>query len=354
MIDQEFWQGKKVFVTGHTGFKGAWLTLWLSQMGAHVTGYSDRIDETHILFKNLDELKSRINHIEADVLDLERLKNAVQDSEADIVIHLAAQSLVKESYNNPLDNYKTNVIGTCNIMEVLRGASSVDLALIVTSDKCYRNNETGAFFKEEDALGGYDPYSASKACSEIVVNSYRHSFFDDRDIGIATARAGNVIGGGDFSHNRLIPDIIRATIDENPLVIRYPQAVRPWQHVLDCLSGYLLLVQNLYENKSGFSEAWNFGPTKESCQPVQALITNFQKHWHNIDVEINRDNTPYESGLLNLDTTKARTRLNWQTSLNFDESVEWTASWYKDVFLDKENIENTSVAQLEKYIKNIN
>jgi len=345
------YKGKKVFVTGNTGFKGSWLALWLLNLGADVFGYSLGVptDPTHHEILNLD-----YKTISGDVRDLEKLRKAIESFHPDIVFHLAAQSLVRKSYQSPVATFETNVIGTVNIFEACRRMESVRVIVNVTSDKCYENREWIWGYRENDPVGGYDPYSASKGCAEIVTASYRESFFPlnkyqkTHRTFVVSARAGNVIGGGDWGNDRLIPDIMRATGQNRKAQIRNPHATRPWQHVLEPLSGYLLLGQKLLEEGMEFSGAWNFGPTDEGHRNVLSVIRELQKHWSNIDYEIKADEKNlHEANLLKLDCSKACAKLKWKPVWDSSSTFAKTAQWYRAYY---ESGHVLSEEQLTEYI----
>lgn len=345
MVNAAFWQGKRVFITGHTGFKGAWLTATLLEMGAEITGYSLAPPTEPNLFSQLG-LESKITHIEADINDRERIIGAIADTKPEIVLHLAAQSLVRYSYHHPLETFDTNVIGTLNVLEGIRQAGSVKSAVIITTDKCYENNDTGEFFKEGDKLGGKDPYSASKAAAEIVTNAYIQSYLSEENIPTASARAGNVIGGGDWAEDRLIPDVIRAYQAGETVKIRNPNATRPWQHVLEPLAGYMMLAEKLYADGDAVG-GWNFGPERADIQPVQAVLDGLQQ---SIPFEVEYDTAPQpkEAALLALDITKAKAQLNWQPKLSLSHALDWTGSWYKQV-LDGADATEITLGQIKEF-----
>jgi CDP-glucose 4,6-dehydratase len=333
MILKEFYKGKKIFVTGHTGFKGAWLSYWLTLLGAEVTGYSLAPEYPNALFEQL-KLSDSMHHQLADVRDLERLRRVIQDARPDMVFHLAAQALVRRSYTDPMQTFQTNVMGSLNLIESVRHTPSIRSLVYITSDKCYQNNEWVWGYRETDALGGPDPYSASKACAEHVFKSYYLSYFKDRsDFGCGSTRAGNVIGGGDRSVDRIVPDIIRSIENKEPITLRNPQATRPWQHVLDPLHGYLTLGMRLYQNPDLFSgEGWNFGPSNQSIKTVLELTHILAKLWERTDISLASNiNQPYESTLLHLSIDKAQTRLKWSPRLHFNEAVVKTGEWYRRV-----------------------
>jgi CDP-glucose 4,6-dehydratase len=330
MVTQSFWKGKRVFLTGHTGFKGSWLTLWLKEMGAHVTGFSLAPPTNPSLFQ-LADVSAGITHIEGDIRDLPLLKSKMNTAEPEVVFHLAAQPLVRHSYRDPVETYSTNLMGTVNFLEALRACPEAKAAVVVTSDKCYENKEWHWGYRENEPMGGYDPYSCSKGCAELITSSYRKSFFSDKNSTlIATARAGNVIGGGDFAEDRLIPDLVRSTFERNPLEIRNPSAVRPWQHVLEPLSGYLLLAEALFKDGGQkFAEGWNFGPSDQDCTSVKYVVENFLQILNKSSfVKFGSSPSLHEAGLLKLDISKARYQLGWNPSLNLHDALNWTAQWY--------------------------
>jgi len=324
---------KRVLITGHTGFKGSWLALWLSQMGAKVTGYSLQppTNPNHFQLLGLN-----INSVIGDIRDTYKLKQAFKEQQPEIVFHLAAQAIVRLSYKDPTETLTTNVMGTVNVLEAARAIDSVRAMIVVTSDKCYENREWPCGYREIDALGGYDPYSASKGCAEIIASCWRNSFFNLKDYGkthstlLASARAGNVIGGGDWAPDRLIPDIMRAVSQSQKVTIRNPGATRPWQHVLEPLSGYLLLGQKLLEGQKEFAEAWNFGPSEEENLSVDQIVKQVKKLWPKIDYQIQRSpDRLHEAGLLRLDCAKARGRMQWHPIWDSKNAVEKTTEWYQ-------------------------
>jgi CDP-glucose 4,6-dehydratase len=342
------YSGKKILVTGNTGFKGSWLTLWLKQMGAEVFGISKDIPTSPSLHQilNLDYQTSF-----SDIRNLESLKSEVNKFKPDIVFHLAAQALVRPSYADPHETFETNVMGTVNILEAIRNCTSVKAVVIVTSDKCYENNDWIWGYRENDKLGGRDPYSASKGCAEIVTNSYRQSFFENQGPLVASVRAGNVIGGGDWSQDRLIPDIVRATTNNEALILRNPQSTRPWQHVLEPLSGYLLLGQSLLENKRNFAEAFNFGPQDSATSTVEEIVKLMKTTWGNINVSISKEETVHEAALLKLDSSKASNLLKWKPVWNLNKAVNTTAYWYKNFAQRDTDISEFTNSQLDEYVK---
>lgn len=335
------YKGKKVFVTGHTGFKGSWLTYWLTKLGAEVIGYSDRyLTEPNHYDLLHGEIKTHLN----DIRNGDLLKKTLQSINPDIVFHLAAQPLVRYAYNHPLETFETNIMGTANLLEACRGVENIKAIVVITTDKCYENKEWLYGYRENDTLGGYDPYSASKAGAEIVTSSYRDSFFNTHNFGhshqtlIATARSGNVIGGGDWSDDRLIPDIVRSAVSHQPLQVRYPNATRPWQHVLEPIRGYLLLGQKLMEGKVEFAEPWNFGPALESNRTVSDILEASKKIWDKVNFEIAQDQTnPHEAGLLMLDCAKAYHKLGWKPKWDFNTTITKTIEWYR-AFYEKTDV----------------
>lgn len=335
VTDSSFWRGKRVLVTGHTGFKGGWLSLWLQHMGAEVYGYALAPATEPNLFE-LAYIEDAMFSEIADVRDLGSLKEALSRTKPEIVFHLAAQPLVRASYRDPVDTYSTNIMGTVNLLEAVRMQPEIRAAVIVTTDKCYENREWEWGYREIDSLGGHDPYSSSKAAVELVTAAYRSSFFSGPETPgkatpLASARAGNVIGGGDWAEDRLIPDIVRSIQRGDEVQIRNPGAVRPWQHVLEPLFGYLLLAQRLYESGSGFAEAWNFGPDDTDARTVEWVVDRVASLFGK-DMSWNKDkgNHPHETGYLRLDISKARQRLLWSPRWNLEKALESTVDWYRN------------------------
>lgn len=331
MLKPEFWKGKRVFVTGHTGFKGSWLCMWLSRLGAQVTGYALPPPTDPSLF-DMARVGELVDSRVGDVRDLPALEAALQASGAEVVIHMAAQSLVRYSYDHPVETFATNVLGTVHLLDAVRRAPSVRAVVIVTSDKCYYNNEWVWGYREDSRLGGHDPYSGSKGCAELVVTAYQHSYFSaDRNAGAAvvgSARAGNVIGGGDWALDRLVPDILRSLLKGQPTLIRNPQATRPWQHVMEPLHGYLMLAERLYADGHAFASGWNFGPPEESERTVGWIIEKLYDLW-GVDFEWVRDRNPGppESTFLKLDASKARAHLGWRPKLDLETTLAWIVDW---------------------------
>lgn len=335
-MNSTFWNGRKVFLTGHTGFKGSWLSLWLAQSGAEVTGYAIAPMSSEDMFLTAEVEPTLKRSVEADVRDLKRLSNELADAQPEVIFHLAAQSLVRSSYDDPCGTFETNVMGTVNLLEAARSIESIRAIIIVTSDKCYDNKEWIFPYREVDPLGGADPYSASKACTEIATAAYRRSFFSSGGPKIATVRAGNVVGGGDWAKDRLIPDCIRSFSAERPVELRYPNAVRPWQHVLEPLSGYLKLAELLCGEKGeAFASSYNFGPSPENTANVGLVASMLANAWGpeaSVRSEERSDNKK-ESVLLRLDSTKATTELGWKPMWDLKQTINLTADWYRAVHL---------------------
>lgn len=350
LIQQQFWKDKKVFVTGHTGFKGSWLSLWLHQMGAQVKGFSLAPTTTPNHFSEL-QLAKLIDSEIGDIRKPAQITESIQSFEPEILFHLAAQPLVRYSYSHPVETFETNVMGTLNVLQACRSVDSLKVIVVVTSDKCYENNETGAAFKEEDPMGGLDPYSASKGCCELLTTSIRHSFFDLKKIGIASVRAGNVIGGGDWSTDRLIPDAIKSFSQNKEVLIRNPHSIRPWQHVLEPLSGYLKLTEKLWSRPSDYSGGWNFGAEKEDSLSVQKIMDLMVEQWgENAQwISETQEQQPYEAKTLLLDSSKAKHKLEWQPKLNVQEAIQMTTQWYKD-FYKKKSTQELSSQQIQHFL----
>ena len=334
MAFNDIYIGKNVLITGHTGFKGSWLAIWLTQLGARVIGYALAPESKEGIFEQ-SCLKEKIIDIRGDIRDAQKLKETFEKYQPEYVFHLAAQPLVRVSYEKPVETYEVNVMGTINVLECIRSTPSVKVGVLITTDKCYDNKEQPWGYRECDALGGYDPYSSSKAAAEIAIQSWRNAFMkcklDDFNYkAIASARAGNVIGGGDWATDRLVPDCIRAIQNQQEIVIRYPRATRPWQHVLEPLYGYLKLGELLTKKPMDYSEAWNFGPTIESIIPVEDLVNRIIKSYGEGHVRILQEETVYhESQCLNLDSSKAMFKLGWRPILSINQAIEYTVEWYK-------------------------
>lgn len=355
MVELEFWRGKKVFITGHTGFKGSWLSIWLHYLGAQVTGYSLEPPTKPSLFE-LCKVNDLVTSIIGDVRDGEKLKHHLVKANPIIVIHMAAQPLVRESYKNPVDTYATNVMGTVNLFEAVRAANGMKAVINVTTDKCYENKEWIWGYRENEPMGGFDPYSNSKGCSELITSAYRNSFFNPRDyekhgVAIASARAGNVIGGGDWAADRLIPDCIDALVNSRKIIIRNPKAIRPWQHVLEPLSGYLTLAQRLYEDGANFAEGWNFGPNDEDAKPVEWIVQRMCKLWPGTaQYEIDTGVHPHEANYLKLDCSKAKMRLGWYPHWNLEYALQNIVEWVS-AFNKKADMQQICLKQISDYMK---
>lgn len=349
------YKGKRVLVTGHTGFKGTWLTIWLKELGAEVIGYSNGLPSEPNHFDVLN-LSNKVLDVRDDIRNLKNLNNCLQEHKPDVVFHLAAQPIVRYSYKNPIETFESNVMGTLHVLEACRSQSSVKAVVVITSDKCYHNDEKGRPFQEDDKMGGYDPYSCSKGVAELVTSSYRDSYFNLKNYGqnhnllIASARAGNVIGGGDWAKDRLIPDIMRATSTGKAVEIRSPTATRPWQHVLEPLSGYLLLGQKLLENDTSSAEGWNFGPRDNEVLTVQEVLNKARKKWSQIEIKYsNHSQNPHEAKLLGLDCSKANERLLWNPIWSSEECIDKTVEWYQAYYEEGEVI---TMRQLQAYVEN--
>lgn len=345
-MNAEFWKNRRVFITGQTGFKGAWLTAWLSLSGANIAALALEPNTNPNLFSLLDLDNKITSHI-GDIRSIETVQSIIDIFQPDIVFHLAAQPLVRKGYLDPHETYSTNVMGTVNVLESARKCESVKAIVNITSDKCYGNKEAASGYVETDVLGGCDPYSNSKACAEFITNAYRESFFSNQ-VGLATARAGNVIGGGDWSAYRLMTDIIFAIQRKQNLFIRYPHAVRPWQHVLDCLSGYIELAEKLYAS-SDFSGAWNFGPNENAAISVTELIKKIELiRNEKIKITVCDEKKFHETEILKLNSEKAKSQLQWKPYLTVDEAIKWTCDWY-DAWMQKKNMASFTIKQIHEY-----
>ncbi|MDD2269897.1 MAG: CDP-glucose 4,6-dehydratase [Eubacteriales bacterium] len=346
----DFYNGKKVFITGHTGFKGSWLSRLLLACGAEITGYA--LEATEQSLYNLLKLGKDIISIIGDIRDRENLVKSVKDSKSDIIIHMAAQPLVRKSYESPAYTFETNVMGTVNILEALRECDSARSFLNVTTDKVYENKEWHWGYRENEPLCGYDPYSNSKSCSELVTYSYKNSFFKDSNTAISTARSGNVIGGGDFSKDRIIPDCAYYASIGEPIIIRNPFSTRPYQHVLECLSGYLLLTQRQWENKSEYSGSYNFGPNDKSCVTTGQLTDMFCRFWGRGTEWINKsDGGPHEANFLKLDCSKSKSVLGWIPNWDIEKAVQKTVEWYT-CYYNGGDVSLLTDKQIIDYLKN--
>lgn len=352
MISDTFWRNRRVFITGHTGFKGSWLVHWLTSLGSRVSGYALPPDQQPSLF-NLSHAGHDMERSHfGDIRDAVSLASALRAAEPELVIHLAAQPLVRRSYVVPSDTWAVNVMGTVNVLEAARICPSVKGILAVTTDKCYENNNWVWGYRETDGLGGHDPYSASKAAAELAIQSYRRSFMQSSGPLLASARAGNVIGGGDWSDDRLIPDAARAIAAGTPLVVRNPDATRPWQHILDCLSGYLTLSQALLEGRRETASAYNFGPKQSGNLAVGDVLARLKIHWPELEWRVEADAAalgPHEAAFLFLDTSKANMELKWRTRWNVDDALRATAVWYRAVLRDNQDARALTQRQITEY-----
>ena len=354
-VDPSFWRGKRVLLTGHTGFKGGWLSLWLASMGAKVTGYALAPNTTPNFFEAAGVQGDLVQSYIADIRDLEKLQKAIADAGPEIVIHMAAQPLVRYSYSNPVETYATNVMGTVHVLESIRNLDCVRAAVIVTTDKCYENKEWVWGYRENDPMGGHDPYSNSKGCAELVTSAYLHSYFppdkySKHKVAIASARAGNVIGGGDWSKDRLIPDAIKAFEAKESLIIRNPLASRPWQHVLEPLSGYLLLAQALYQEGAKFDGSWNFGPRDEDARSVQEVVNLLIKTWGSIaSWTQDQGEQPHEAHSLKLDCSRARQYLNWAPKWSLEQAISKITEWQHG-FQNQMDMKKFSQEQIKMYL----
>lgn len=350
-LDNNFWKNKKVFLTGHTGFKGSWLSIWLKKLGASVAGFSLEPPTNPSLFKEANVSDGMLSII-GDIRNLEDITKSMIDYSPDILIHMAAQPLVRLSYENPIETFETNIMGTVNIFEAAKKCSNLRAIVNITTDKCYENKEWVWGYRENDPMGGRDPYSSSKGCVELITSAYRKSFFNKKlTPSLASARAGNVIGGGDWATDRLIPDILKALKKNKPVLIRHPKAIRPWQHVLEPLSGYLNLAQKLLTFGQDYAEAWNFGPQNNDAKPVSWVVENIIEQWggnNSWKKEITKQ--PYETKILKLDISKANNLLNWKPKLTLSQALDLTIDWHKS-WLNGENAEKLCLEQIYTFEK---
>jgi CDP-glucose 4,6-dehydratase len=340
-MDSGFWKNKKVLVTGHTGFKGSWLSTWLQNMEANVVGFSLAPPTTPNLFE-VARVAEGMSSTIGDIRNLDQLQKVIAKEQPEIIFHMAAQALVRHSYDNPVETYATNVMGTVHLLEAVRQTGGVKAIVNITSDKCYENQEWPWGYRENETMGGFDPYSNSKGCAELVTSAFRNSYFnaedfDNHGVALASARSGNVIGGGDWAKDRLIPDIMRAIVAEKPVVVRNPDAIRPWQHVLEPLGGYLLLAQKLWEKGRDFSEAWNFGPRDEDAKPVSWVVTRLTEMWgKGASWTLDGQKHPHESHYLKLDCSKAKSQLGWSPTWNLETSLLAIVNWNQEYLAQKD------------------
>jgi CDP-glucose 4,6-dehydratase len=348
-MNSVFWRGKRVLITGHTGFKGGWLCLWLQAMGAEVHGFALPPPTSPNLWEVARIEETIASSTIADLGDYDKLLTTIKTSKPEVVFHLAAQSLVRCSYRFPVETYRINVLGVVHLLEAVRETSGVKALVNVTTDKCYENREWVWSYRENEPLGGYDPYSSSKACAELITAAYRNSFLTGAGIGVATARAGNVIGGGDWATDRLVPDFFRALDGRTPLIIRFPEAVRPWQHVLEPLSGYILLAERLHTKGAEVAEAWNFGPSDEDSKTVRWIINQLSAQHPEVQLNFDLSSKPHESSFLTLDSSKARTRLGWTPRWNVKKSLQSTLQWHH-AWREKQDMRKVTFNQILDYL----
>jgi CDP-glucose 4,6-dehydratase len=350
VIDVDFWRGRRVFLTGHTGFKGAWMALLLRSLGSEIFGFSLAPEHENGMF-NVAAVENDVNHCIGDIRDMVALRTALEAANPDIVIHMAAQALVRQSYDDPVETYATNIMGTVNLLEAIRSLTSVRAVIVVTSDKCYENSGSLRAFRETDPMGGYDPYSSSKGCAEIVTAAYQRSFFQACTSPlIATVRAGNVIGGGDWARDRLVPDMMRAFIAGDIVRIRNPKAVRPWQHVMDPVIGYLTLAQHMVNEGRRYAEGWNFGPHEDSEVPVAELVQTLARHWGaDARWQLDGGGHPHEATYLKLDCSKARALLGWHPVIGFDRAMQLSSDWYR-AFRSNGDMRSLTLQQIDEVV----
>lgn len=353
-MNPKFWQGKRVFITGHTGFKGGWLSLWLQEMGAVIKGYSLPAPTEPSLFEEA-QVWAGLSTEEGDIRDFTHLRQVMSEFQPEIVFHMAAQPLVRLSYDEPMETYSTNVMGTVYLLEAVKQVGGVKAVVNITSDKCYENREWVWGYREDEAMGGYDPYSNSKGCAELVASSYRQSFFNtdkyhEHGCALASVRAGNVIGGGDWADDRLIPDMLKAFSENRSVEIRSPHAVRPWQHVLEPLSGYITVAEHLYDHGTNFAEGWNFGPKEEDAQPVEWIVDKLSQLWgEGAAWHLSDGEHPHEAHYLKLDCSKAKMRLNWQPIWNLEQTLSRIVNWQK-AWLDKQDMQQYTIQEIKEYM----
>jgi len=353
-MNSNFWKNKKVLLTGHTGFKGSWLSIWLKKLGVELIGFSKDIPTKPSLFE-IAKISEGMTSIIGNIKDFTVIQKVLKENKPEIVIHMAAQSLVRKSYEEPVNTFATNVMGTVNLLQAVKTTGNTRVLINITSDKCYENNGTEKAFSENSPMGGYDPYSSSKGCAELVTSAFRDSFFnlkefDQHGCSLSSVRSGNVIGGGDWAKDRLISDIMNNISKRIPTQIRNTRSIRPWQFVLEPLFGYLILAQRMWEEGKEFSEPWNFGPDETDCKSVKWILEKISKEWNDgfSWKEDTKDN-PHEAEMLKLDCTKAKKRLGWKTKLDVTETIEWTVNWYKEYFKNSDMKEYTE-NQIDKFV----
>ena len=350
-MNSNFWNKKRVLVTGHTGFKGSWLSLWLQELGAEVAGFSNNIPTEPSMFK-IAHVENEMNSVFGDIRDISKIQNVINEFKPEIIFHLAAQSLVQESYNNTIETFSTNILGTVNLMEAIRASQSVQEVINVTSDKCYEENELDRGFVETDPMGGHDPYSCSKGCSELITSSYRKSFFNknkNSNVMVSSVRAGNVIGGGDWAKDRLIPDIIKGILKNNPIMIRNPNYVRHWQHVLDPLYGYLSLAEKMWSHDEKFADSWNFGPKENNAKSVEWILEKFNEYWKGgIKWKIDQRKFNHENKFLKLDSSKSKLMIDWESKIELDNAIKMIVDWYEKL-KNCEDMREVTIKQIQEY-----
>ena len=348
-MNSEFWRGKQVFLTGHTGFKGSWLSLWLQSMGAQVHGLALKPPTAPNLFTEARVAQGMASHTLGDIRNLATVQQTMQSCKPSIVIHMAAQPLVRLSYTEPVETYATNVMGTVHVLEAARHCPSVKAVVVVTTDKCYDNKEWVWGYREDEPVGGHDPYSNSKGCAELVTSAYRNSFMQSAGIPVASARAGNVIGGGDWAADRLVPDILRAFEQQKPVIIRNPHACRPWQHVLEPLLGYMMLAEQLYTQGQAFAEGWNFGPTEDDTRSVQWIVEQMVNNWgQGASWQQDGGVHPHEANYLKLDISKAKSRLGWRPRWSLALALEHICNWHR-AWRAQEDMHQLCLFQIRQY-----
>lgn len=351
MVDKSFWNNKRVYITGHTGFKGSWLSIWLHSLGAVVKGYALTPPTTPSLYEEA-KVSNIIESEIGDIRNLQQLNKSMVDFNPDILIHMAAQPLVRLSYLEPIETYEINVMGTAKVLEAARNCQHLKSIVSVTTDKCYENREWVWGYREDEPMGGFDPYSSSKGCAELVTSAYRRSFMVEKGIGLATARAGNVVGGGDWAADRLIPDILRAFENKEPVVVRNPMAVRPWQHVLEPLSGYLVLAQQLFEHPGDYAEGWNFGPHDDDARPVDWILNHMVSKWPGSSWELDTNSHPHEAAFLKLDISKAKARLHWQPTWHLEKTLQNIITWHQ-AWLNNEDMQLACANEINEYMRDM-
>lgn len=351
VVSPEFWNGKRVYVTGHTGFKGSWLVTWLKKMGAQVTGYSLAPETKPSLFSEMENDLMMTSEI-GDIRDFEKFSKSLQRANPEIIFHMAAQPLVRYSYDHPIETFQTNIMGTANLLETARRLPSLKAVVVITTDKVYENEEWVWAYRENDALGGFDPYSSSKACTEIVTSAMRRSFFHSSNTaGVATVRAGNVIGGGDWAGDRIVPDVVRAFQKNEVVRLRNPNAIRPWQHVLEPLGGYLMVAQKICQgDRDTYCSAWNFGPDSHNAVPVEKLVSLLASHWPGVRWEIDQGKHPHEAFYLKLESSKAKQLLEWYPKWDVEKTTQMTMDWYRAFYKNEASAFELCSSQINEYL----